>query len=492
MSLEKKKIMICEFHQESNTFNTVPADMSWFGGDSNREGMDCCQGYLKSGKNVVSGMYTAVEEAGGELIPAIFLRSGSGGRVADEVLERMLDRMRYYIETTEEFDALCVSLHGATCTVSQEDACGVFLQELRRMVGDKPIAAAFDLHANITGKILEAADIVCGYQTYPHTDHYETGYRAGRLLMQMLAGEAMEMASASVPVLVPPSGYSSMEGAFRELEEAGKALVEEGKLLDYSVFPVQPWLDIKEISSVAVAIGKDLDEAREYAQALIGRLYERRKEYMPNLQSVDEIIDLAEQNQTGKPVILVDASDSPNGGAVGDSPVVAMRLLERGSTLRAGMFVKDPAAAAKAFEVGVGNSSEFTLGAAFTTGIPGPMKAVGRVRSLHDGRFMIEGPANRGSWSSFGKCAVVSFGNVDILISTGAGHSGDPQGFRHFGIEPTLYDLIVVKANTSFKKPYSAFAGPICYADTPGACAANLKLFHWERVPSGLYPLDMD
>ena len=59
---------------------------------------------------------------------------------------------------------------------------------------------------------------------------------------------------------------------------------------------------------------------------------------------VDEIIDAAEANTTGKPVIVADSADSPNGGAVGDSPVVALRLMERGSNLRAAMFVKDPAA----------------------------------------------------------------------------------------------------------------------------------------------------
>lgn len=60
-------------------------------------------------------------------------------------------------------------------------------------------------------------------------------------------------------------------------------------------------------------------------------------------------------------------------------------------------------------------------------------------------------------------------------------HSGDPQVFRHFGIELTLYDLIGVKANTSFKEPYGKFAGHICYADTSGADASNLKQFEWKN-----------
>ena len=62
---------------------------------------------------------------------------------------------------------------------------------------------------------------------------------------------------------------------------------------------------------------------------------------------------------------------------------------------------------------------------------------------------------------------------------------------RHFGIEPKLYDLVVVKANTSFRVPYGAFAGEICFADTPGVGAANLKRFHWEKLPKNFYPFDL-
>ncbi|MDD3536955.1 MAG: MlrC C-terminal domain-containing protein, partial [Eubacteriales bacterium] len=70
--------------------------------------------------------------------------------------------------------------------------------------------------------------------------------------------------------------------------------------------------------------------------------------------------------------------------------------------------------------------------------------------------------------------------------------SGDPQILRHFGIEPKVNDLIVVKANTSFRVPYSAFAGEICAADTPGAGASNLKRMDWKNLPKNFYPFDLE
>ena len=155
------------------------------------------------------------------------------------------------------------------------------------------------------------------------------------------------------------------------------------------------------------------------------------------------------------------------------------------------MFVKDPEAAAKAFAVGVGNSAEFELGGKFTLGMPEGIRAEGVVRSLHDGFFRQEGPAGKGLPHHIGKTAVISFGTVDIMVCEEPGGSGDPQLLRHFGIEPKLYDLIVVKANTSFRVPYGAFAGEIYYADTPGAGAANLKSFRWQHLPQNLYPFDL-
>lgn len=480
----KKRILLCEFHQETNTFNPLVWETDRFGAAF--EGQAVFESRMQR-RCAVHGGADAVTEYGGEVIPAIFMSSGSGGRVADAAMAHFCERMTSYIKENT-FDGIYASLHGATCTESEEDACGVIVERLRQLAGDKPIVASFDLHANITQKMLRNADIICGYNTYPHNDFYETGYRAASLCMQMLEGKRFAMASKAVPMLLPPAGYTTDDGMFKELMDTGKTMVEQGLLHDFTVFPVQPWLDIPEIASRIVTIGEDEKKTKECAEVLAQKLWKLRKDAQPDMLSVDEIIDIAERNTTGQPVILSESADSPNGGCVGDSPVVAMRLLERGSSLRAGLFVVDPAAAEKAFAVGVGGKAAFSVGAGFTHGMPGPLKAEGQVLSLHDGVFRLEGPANRGDYGSMGRCAVVRFGNVDIILCHKCRSSGDPQVFRHFGIEPTLYDLIVVKANTSFRLPYGKFTDLIYCADTIGAGASNLKRLKWHKLPQNLYP----
>lgn len=487
----KKRVLVCEFHEETNTFNPVVMSLDGFRVVRYAEGQEAYD-LCKELPCAFHGMLDAIEKHDAVAIPTISLYGPSGGIVSNSVLELFFERMEYYVKQEEDFDAVCVSLHGATCTTEIEDACGALLERLRKLVGeDKLIAASCDLHANVTPKMLGAADILCGYQSYPHVDFYETGYRAADLCMRKLAGDSVVMAATTIPMMVPPAGYTSLEEPFKSIIDAGKELVASGKLLDFTTHQVQPWLDVKEIGSTIIAIAETEDVAKQYADELAEKLYAKRDEYWPELLSVDEVIDRAEANDSGKPIILVDSADSPNGGAVGDGILPAIRILERGSSISAGMFVKDPEAARRAFEVGVGNSAEFEVGGKFTPGMPGPLKAVGYVKSLHDGSFRQEGPAGRGFPCNVGHSAVISFGNVDVMVCEEPGASGDPQILRHFGIEPKLYDLIVVKANTSFKVPYSAFADEFCYADTPGAGASNLKYFDWKNLPKEFYPFDL-
>ena len=481
----KKRILVCSFHQETNTFNPIVWDIDRFGTNREFEGAARFEKAL-DGKSALHGGYTAITEAGGEVVPTVFLHASSGGRVADDVLNYLCERMAYYTKN-EEFDGVYAALHGATCTENEDDACGFFLEILRGLVGDKPIAASFDLHAKITDKVLKNADIVCGYQTYPHVDFFNTGYRAAKHLMGMLEGKKYHMAAVNLPMLVPPAGYTTREEPFKSLLEKAVAMINDGKLTDATVFPVQPWLDIPEIMSRVVTISEDAERAKACALELAKDLWNDKDKMWPDLKSVDEIIDIAEVNTSGKPVLLIDSADSTNGGAVGDSPAVAQRLMERGSELRVGMFILDPAAVELAFQTGVGNKAEFSVGAGLTKGMS-PLQVEGLVRSLHDGWFRQEGKAGRGNPACLGKTAVISIGNIDIVLCSRVTAPGDPQVLRHFGIEPTLCDMVAIKVNTSFREPYSYISDLVYFADTPGAGASNLKAMAWEQLPAGLYP----
>ncbi len=487
----RPSILLCEFYHETNSFNPNILSIDGFKAIRFAEGRD----FYDKCKNLPccssKGFIDAVEEAGGTVIPTISMFGCAGGKVSDEAFNLFLEKLNRYMEDCD-FDAVFCSLHGATSTVSHDDACGKIISFIRKKVGEEMvIAACFDLHANITERILKNCDIICGYQTYPHIDFYETGLRAGRLGMLKVNGQPIHKNALLLPVITPPAGYTTLNGPFKSVMDIGKDAVSRGKILDYSVFNVQPWMDVKELASCVVVLSDNDDKAGIIAEEMAGMIFEVKEKLFPNLMSIDEIIDLAEKPETRKPVILGDSADSPNSGSLGDSVAHALRLRERNSNLTMCLFVKDEAAVRLAFETGVGNSTLFSIGSAYSPDMPGPFVGKGLIRSLHDGVFTMEGPASRGTHVSIGKTAVINFANIDIMVCETPIESGDPQILRHFGIEPSFYDIVIVKANTSFLVPYGKLGGTICFADTPGVGASNLKRFNWKNIPKGLYPFDL-
>lgn len=488
------QILYFEFSQETNSFNPQLCGLQSFRNWTYREGQDVLTGLDPSIPMETTGMAAAAREAGATLVPSIAMWSQSMGPVTAEAVDLLLDRVRASYAAMDRVDGVFAALHGGTQDTREDDTCGYILQQVRQLVGpDVVIAASYDMHANITPAVLENSDVCCGYQTYPHVDPYETGYRAAKLgLMKIRDRRAFVNAAVRVPMILPCAGYSSHEGILRDVLELGHEYVRQGTLLDFTVFQMQPWLDVKiAAGTTVVAVGTDAGAAVACAQEMAQRLFDGRKQCWPKLKTMDKAIDLALDHSTPKPVILANTGDSPNGGAVGDNTAVLQRLLQRNAPLRFATIVRDGPAVEKAFFVGVGGEAEFSLGAAYNHCGQTPALVRGVVRSLHDGKYVMEGPYSQGLPQYIGRAAVISIGTYDVMVCHFPANTGDPQIYRHFGLEPKLYDLVEVKANNSFRLPFSAFASCFCTVDVPGCVGvSDLKSLPYRRIPRPFYPFD--
>lgn len=485
----KKIVFVCEFHQETNAFSPAKTDVESFKLGGYYEGEDIPKNLRKT-PCAVNGIITAAEEAGAEIIYGCTMFSQSGGPVKQETFELFCDKTVEKIKECEHLDGIFVSLHGATQAEETEDACGEILRRIREAAGEEVIiSASCDMHANVTETMVKSADYICGYLTYPHADFYETGYRAAKIGMMRINGDAKPvMVRTVVPMIAPASGYSTLDGEYGKLISRAKEYAASGKVVDCSVFQMQPWMDVSDAGSAVVAIAEDESAAAEVAQELAQTLYSLRDSFNPALYSIDEVIRKAEANNSGKPVVLVDSADSTNAGAAGDSPAVIERLLALSSDATAACVLDDAPAAELAHKLGVGAVAEFTIGGTKDKIHSKPVTVEARVKSLHDGRFMQEGPAGKGLVRNIGKCAVLGIGNIDVMVCHNVSGNGDPQLFRHFGIEPLFYQLVVVKACTSFKAAYRSIASEICDTDTPGAAPAVLQRLDYKHMPKDFYP----
>ena len=489
MNIAKKRVFVCGIHQESNSFNPILTPKEMFGlleGEKSRNAV--------TARSSTGGMMKRLaEEDDVEVLYGTVMWAPSGAPLQASVSAYFLDSVLPDIQKAGKLDGVAVSMHGATLAENTDDVCGDVLQAIRKAVGEEiPISVAFDLHANITEKIMKSADYICGFQEYPHIDQWETGYRASSLLLRHLRGEKARTARVTIPVIAPAHAYTTKEGGLHALVQKAHAMVREGRILDYTIFEVQPWLDAREMAASVIVIAENEETAKAVAGELAYENFLIRRELVgAPLVPIDAVIQKALANKTGKPVILVDSADSRGAGSTADSAAVLAHLLPYKDRLKCALGVTDAAAVQKAFALGVGAHADFTLGATVAKELSKPVKIENAlVRSLHTGSFTLVGPISRGAVSFCGRVAVLQVGSILIQVSENSRTEGDLGFYRGFGILPEMCDLVSVKACTSFRAGYEPIAAEICNTATPGAAGTVLTELPYKKRPSPLYPFE--
>ncbi len=52
-----------------------------------------------------------------------------------------------------------------------------------------PIGVSLDLHANVTDRMVELADVMISYRTCPHVDQYESVAEVAEMIRRTMAGD---------------------------------------------------------------------------------------------------------------------------------------------------------------------------------------------------------------------------------------------------------------------------------------------------------------
>ena len=104
-----------------------------------------------------------------------------------------------------------------------DDGEGEILARVRHLIGsDLPLVASLDLHANVTPEMMQCADALIAYRTYPHVDMAETGRAAARHIALLLGSkQRLEKAYRQLPFLIPISWQCTLDqpakGIYKEL-----------------------------------------------------------------------------------------------------------------------------------------------------------------------------------------------------------------------------------------------------------------------------------
>src|SRR5262249_7073476 len=129
------------------------------------------------GLNLATAQFLAAAEAAGHtLAPLAWAGAQPAGRVTDDAFERLAGRLVAGLRAAPP-DAVFLELHGAMVTQTYDDGEGELLRRVREVVGTVPILISLDLHANVSPAMVEHADFISSYRTYPHIDWGAAGAR---------------------------------------------------------------------------------------------------------------------------------------------------------------------------------------------------------------------------------------------------------------------------------------------------------------------------
>ncbi len=479
------KVLIAGFRQESNSFSIYYSGTDRY---TILRGNDFYDKVKMSGRPLL-GLLEVAEEAGMEIVPSVAYAAGSGGPVEPYVAEDFLREVFEDIDKAGHLDAIFLSLHGATDMKDHVDLCGYFLEKIRAKVGPTVVIVhSSDMHANITDKMMENSNACTGYNTYPHDDLEETGRRAARLGLRILRKEPFYEARVRIPMIIQAEAYDTNKGVFAELTNRCHKLVKDGKILDFSLFQMQPWLDLPDAASTVLVAAESKETAEKYAREIADELFSLRKEMELPLYDIDAVIKAARENTTGKPVILVDSADSPNAGSSADSTYVLEHLINAKVDFPCLLPIVDEKAMLQAFQTGVGNEADFTLGGSKEPNFQKPITIHAYVKSLHDSLY--DRPGNPVGLQTNKQAAVLQVGTIYVVVMARMGNSADPRVFTGAGLDPALFRLLVVKSATQYKLNYDKWSDLHYPTDTPGSSSANLSKMPFRYLPRPFWPLD--
>ncbi|HEU5102504.1 MAG TPA: M81 family metallopeptidase, partial [Roseiflexaceae bacterium] len=480
------RVLIAECKQEVSSFNPVPSrydDFTIAFGDALLAQHQGVQSEIAG----VLGVLGARADL--RVIPTYgAAQRTSGGRLAAADFARLAGEFLAGIRAAPEVDAAYFALHGAMSAEGEDDPEGFLLAEARKFLGERiPIVASFDLHGILTDRMLEHCDAIVIYHTYPHVDFVETGARAARLLLRLLAGQARPVtARVAIPALVRGDELITETGLFGRFIREAQAIEQSASGLSAGMFIGNPFTDVLDLCSNAVVVTDDDPAGAERAARQMAEgFWELRQRLQQPLTALADAARIA--CDSPGTTILVDAADATSSGASGDSNAILRALLDAGYRGRALVPIVDAPAVRMAFAAGVGQIIRVSVGGTLDPGRFAPLPVEARVHLLAEGRFRNE------SWGSqwdAGPTAVLHVGSNTLVATSRPVHLFDRSLFLAHGQNPQYFDAVVVKSPHCQHQFYQDWAARMIHVDAPGATSANLRSLGHTRCRRPIFPLD--
>ena len=492
------RVLMAMMMHETNTFSPVPTDLQRFAltqGGTPPVGQEAVQAFRGTGM-ALAAYIDEVEQLGWAYDVALAAHAAPSGVVQTEAFETMCQTIVQAV-VSQPYDAVLLDLHGAMVTAEHDDGEGELLRRIRAVAPQVPVAVAYDMHANIYADMVELAQAVAGYQTYPHVDAYQTGQRAARAVLDMVQGKTKPTSAwGRVPMIPHVMRQSSEDEPNRSLQARARAMEQEGALCA-SVFTGFPHADIEGAGlSVVVVTDNDPALAARWRDELLAMAWAQRAAFVYEIEPLAQALARAASLKPSGagPIVLLDHYDNTASGGTMDATRVLAEIMAQGLQDVAAFAIYDPQAVAQCMQAGVGAQVKLSVGGKLAmTQVPHAHPALpleGVVKTLSFGRYRAKGPMSQGARQDMGHAAVVDTGAVEVVLISRHVEPFDVNALLSVGIDPMQKRFVMLKSRVHWRAGLGQLAAATVDCAGNGVCTSDYSDLTFHRLRRPIYPLD--
>ena len=476
------RIGVATFSHETCTFCPEPtgvAEWEFYGppqrGDAVLEDGGYIGGFVKQARQ-----FDHIELVGA-LSPRGARGGSSGSWITQEAFDKYSNGIAEDLKANMPLDGVYLALHGAMAVTGVPKPEAEIARRVRAAVGDIPIVATFDLHANEDHEFLDAADGAFIVKRYPHYDSALQGERAARYLLRVIKGEYKPAKATRKPGVITPSVFQGT-GVSPAMEIMERARIWEERAPDVfvSVAFGFAYADVADVgATVEVMTNGNQALADEIAQDMSDFIWMKREAFagkkLPKVKDgVAEAVAAARAGKT--PVVVADHSDR-----TGNSTWILEELIRQGGK----NFVVATISDDKAIEV---------LKAGAKVGDQVSVEVGGYADEYANKPVTIDGTLEYlDTYGQHATVAVIRFGdNNRVIVTPVLDQVTDAGILDDLKIGLQNADMIVIKSRVHFWRGFveNGLARAVVVIDAPGLGPADLSGIPYQNVPvADLYPL---
>ena len=395
--------------------------------------------------------------------PLFFNKSVPGGPIEKQYFDQVKNQFITEINALEKLDGILLLMHGAMYVEGIDDPEGEWINSVREAVGsDCIISVSYDLHGQVTDKIIKNIDAFAAFKTAPHIDVKDTYRRSASMLVNAINGNYRpQVVWSAIPVLVSGEMSSTFVEPCKTIYQSLDEYNDQKGILDCNLLVGYVWADTKRATASSVVTCTNKALGSYICKKIASAYWKKRKDLVSDMPtgSIDEAL-LSLKSEFS---IIADSGDNPTAGGVGDRADVLQAVLKQSidNSLFAGIASKSAYDKLK-------HGNEFNIGGTFGGGGP-------ELKLKADNVYFKN------------KCAIVKISKTVVIVSRHRRPFHNLKDFSELNINLSNFKVLVVKSGY-LSPELQSLSAPSFMALTDGAVNQNLVGIENNNRNQKIYP----